>query len=149
VSAPSAEEGFLVRGTWRSEQVAYRRIELAGGLTAPRQARTLARELLGPLLGDRRRHDLLVLVTEVVTNAVRHAGAGAGETVVLFLAAAEGVVRVEVCDDGPGFEPVVRTPGADGGFGIVLLSTLADRWGVSVDGGTCVWFELDRAAPTA
>ena len=148
MSAPSppAEEGFLVRGTWLSEPVAYRRVEVPGGLTAPRQARTLARELLGPLLGDRRRHDLLVVVTEVVTNAVRHAGAGPGETVVLFLAAAERVVRVEVCDGGPGFEPVVRKPGADGGFGLVLLNTLADRWGVSVDRGTCVWFELDRVA---
>jgi signal transduction histidine kinase len=61
----------------------------------------------------------------------------------VHLAAAERIVRVEVCDDGPGFEPVERPPGVNGGFGMVLLRSLADRWGVAIDDGTCVWFELD------
>jgi anti-sigma regulatory factor (Ser/Thr protein kinase) len=138
-------DGFLARGTWRPELVLYERVELAGGISAPRRARTLARDLLGPRLGDRRRHDMLVVVTELVTNAVRHAGAGPAEIVVLHLAADEDAIRVEVYDDGPGFEPVERRPGPEGGFGLVLLRTLADRWGVATEEDTCVWFEMDGA----
>jgi anti-sigma regulatory factor (Ser/Thr protein kinase) len=84
-----------------------------------------------------------VVVTELVTNAVRHAGLGPGDTIVLHLAAATGVVRGEVCDGGPGFDPAGRSPGPEGGFGLVLLRRLADRWGVQTRGETCVWFEID------
>jgi anti-sigma regulatory factor (Ser/Thr protein kinase) len=136
--------GYLSAGSWPVQAVAYERVELAGGLSAPRRARTIARDVLGPLLDDRRRNDLLVVVTELVTNAVRHAGAGPDETVVVHLAGAEEVIRVEVCDDGPGFVPAERTPGPDGGFGLLLLRTLPDRWGIAAGGGTCVWFEMDR-----
>ena len=144
MSAESADAGYLARGTWRPVRVAYERIELPGGLSAPRRARTLARAVLGPLVDDRRRNDLLVLVTELVTNAVRHAGIDADGSVVVHFAAAAEVVRVEVCDGGPGFEPVIRAPDAAGGFGMPLLRALSDRWGVAVDDGTCVWFEIDR-----
>jgi anti-sigma regulatory factor (Ser/Thr protein kinase) len=144
VSAPFAPAGFLARGTWPPETVVYERVEIAGGLSAPRRARALARDLLGPLLDERRRNDLLVLVTELVTNAVRHAGAGPQATVVLHLAASVDAVRAEVCDDGPGFEPVEREPGPEGGFGLPLLRGLSSRWGVAVDRGACVWFEIDR-----
>lgn len=119
------------------------RVELEPGLAAPRRARVLARELLAEQLDERRRNDLLVLVTELVTNAVRHATIGPGDVIVLNLAAADGVVRAEVTDPGPGFEPVEREPGPNGGFGLVLLRTLSDRWGVACDGPTCVWFEID------
>ena len=120
------------------------RFELGTGLDAPRQARVLARELVGARLDGRRQNDLLVLVTELVTNAVRHAGLGPDDRIVLILLAADGVVRAEVCDPGPGFIPVERPPGPAGGFGLPLLRTLSDRWGISSPGEpTCVWFELD------
>jgi signal transduction histidine kinase len=131
--------GFLARGTWTPALVTHERLELANGVDAPAHARELARASLAPHLPAVRRNDLLVLVTELVTNAVRHA---APSPVVVHLAAAERVVRVEVCDDGPGFEPVEREPGPDGGFGLILLRTLSDRWGIATDDGTCVWFEL-------
>lgn len=134
---------LLGTGDWPPVALVYERIELTATLDAPRRARVLARELLGEHLEDRRRNDLLVLVTELVTNAVRHAGVGPDELVVLHLAAADGVARAEVCDGGPGFEPLERTPGPDGGFGLMLLRTLASRWGVEVGDATCVWFELD------
>ena len=134
----------LDRGTWTLAAEVQERFELTGGLDAPRRARVLARELLGGHLDGRRRNDLLVLVTELVTNAVRHAGLGPDDLIVLHLAAADGVVRAEVCDPGPGFVPIAREPGPEGGFGLVLLRTLSDRWGVSTGGRTCVWFELDR-----
>jgi anti-sigma regulatory factor (Ser/Thr protein kinase) len=119
------------------------RVQLAPDIASPRQARVLARELLAEQLDGRRVNDLLVLVTELVTNAVRHAGLGPTDSIELRLSAAAGVVRAEVHDPGPGFEPVEREPGPGGGFGLVLLRTLSDRWGISAAGPTCVWFEID------
>jgi anti-sigma regulatory factor (Ser/Thr protein kinase) len=133
----------LERGTWTPVAFVQERFELAPGLDAPRRARAHARDVLGDRLHGRRHSDLLILVTELVTNAVRHAGLGPDDVIVLHLAAADGVVRAEVCDPGPGFEPVERAPGPDGGFGLVLLRTLSHRWGISTGGATCVWFEID------
>ena len=54
-------------------------------------------------------------------------------------------VRVEVHDDGPGFEPPATPPpeDADAGWGLFLVEQLADAWGVG-DGGKGVWFEIRR-----
>ena len=55
-------------------------------------------------------------------------------------------MRVRVCDTGEGFQvsrPSRRPPGA-GGYGLVLLERLSDRWGVNRNGGFCVWFEVRR-----
>lgn len=137
-------EGFLSRGSWPMTAVVSERVELRGGRSAPTLARTLTRDRLGPRVDDVRRNDLLLLVTELVTNAVRHGGAGGPDApVVLHLAAAERVLRVEVCDGGPGFEPVEREPGPGGGFGLLLLRKVPDRWGITHDEGSCVWFEFD------
>ena len=49
-------------------------------------------------------------------------------------------------DEGPGFDPVARRridPVQDG-FGLDLVDQLTDRWGVEVEQGACVWFEIDR-----
>jgi hypothetical protein len=57
-------------------------------------------------------------------------------------------VRLLVCDDGAGFDDR-KDPEPDlargGGFGLMLVDTLADRWGVRHNGGFCVWFEVPRA----
>jgi anti-sigma regulatory factor (Ser/Thr protein kinase) len=60
-----------------------------------------------------------------------------------------GAVLVEVCDEGPGFEPIGRTAGQDdtSGWGLYLVDQMADRWGVArEDAATRVWFELKRSA---
>ena len=119
------------------------RLELAPVLDSPRRARVAARELFGDRLDGRRANDVLILVTELVTNAVRHAGLGPDERIELRLAARPGTVRAEVRDPGPGFVPVEREPGQGGGFGLMLLRTLPDRWGISAPGPTSVWFEID------
>jgi anti-sigma regulatory factor (Ser/Thr protein kinase) len=142
-SSRATGAGFLAQGTWPLRAVTHERVELPNALSSPRRARVLARELLGRRLDERRCNEMLVLVTELVTNAVRHAGLRPDQMVVVHLAAAAGVVRVEVCDGGVGFEPVERAPGPEGGFGLVLLRSLADRWGFAVEDGTCAWFEID------
>jgi anti-sigma regulatory factor (Ser/Thr protein kinase) len=120
------------------------RIELAPDIASPRQARVLARELLAEQLDGRRVNDLLVLVTELVTNAVRHASS---DDVVLKVLVGRSAVITEVTDEGPGFDPsLTGTPRQDrSGWGLYLVERLAHRWGVNQDGPvTKVWFELLR-----
>ena len=91
-----------------------------------------------------RREDLRLLVSEVVTNAIRHADLGPGDPVRLSIAEHDSHVRVEVRDPGGGFTPpdIDPDPEKAGGWGLWLVEQLADAWGINGDGGTCVWFEL-------
>jgi len=80
-----------------------------------------------------------LLVSELVTNAVRH---GAGDEVTLALEVDDARARFEVHDAG-GQRPARREArGSEGGYGLNLVATLAARWGADPDAG--VWFELDR-----
>jgi anti-sigma regulatory factor (Ser/Thr protein kinase) len=119
------------------------RLRLSGGRDAPARARQALQGLSGSLaeLGE----SVRLLVSELVTNSVRHAGAGAEELIELELTSSPQKVRVEVGDRGPGFEPVKPRPKPErSGFGMLLLDQLADRWGVRIERGTRVWFEIDR-----
>jgi anti-sigma regulatory factor (Ser/Thr protein kinase) len=87
--------------------------------------------------------DMRLLVTELVTNGVRH-GSERG-SVEVAVAVHEERVRVQVSDAGRGFTPAAAPmPRHDGsgGWGLQLLDRVASTWGVEVNGGTCVWFEL-------
>lgn len=90
--------------------------------------------------------DLRLLVSELVTNSVRHAGLAQSQAIELKVRVLPEIVRVEVNDQGTGFQPTPRTAESDdqSGWGLYLVSRLADRWGVTSDGATRVWFELDR-----
>ena len=90
--------------------------------------------------------DLRLLVSELVTNSVRHAGLKEMQTIELKVKLLPETVRVEVNDQGTGFEPTPRSASSEdqSGWGLYLVSRLADRWGVSSDGVTRVWFELTR-----
>lgn len=119
------------------------KLSLEGGPEAAVKARrALARlrsEVDAPTL-----ESLRLLVTELVSNSVRHAGA---PTVDLLVLVSRPAVRVEVTDRGPGFDPYQHRPDRDreGGWGLFLVERLADRWGVAREGlGTRVWFELER-----
>jgi anti-sigma regulatory factor (Ser/Thr protein kinase) len=101
-------------------------------------------EAVGPELADTEVVETLrLLVSEVVTNAVRH---GDRSQPVELSAHWNSEVRVEVCDHGNGFTPHPRLGPLDdpGGFGLYLVGRLADRWGVETDDGTTVWFVLRR-----
>jgi anti-sigma regulatory factor (Ser/Thr protein kinase) len=91
------------------------------------------------------REDILLLISELVTNAVRHADVGPDRSLRVELKRWPRRVRVEVAHTGPGFEhePVAPSPEANGGWGLVLVDRIADRWGITTaTGRTCVWFEL-------
>lgn len=87
---------------------------------------------------------LLLLVSELVSNAVRHSGAPAGAPLRVTVRFGTGALRVEVEDPGTGFDPARRSPGDDpeSGWGLALVEILSDRWGVDPRPRTRVWFEL-------
>jgi anti-sigma regulatory factor (Ser/Thr protein kinase) len=86
---------------------------------------------------------LTLLVSEIVTNAVLHSGAGPQTVIRLCVRIAPQLIRVEVTDAGRGFTPGKRDPTRPtDGYGLFLLEKESKRWGVERSGGTRVWFEL-------
>ena len=115
--------------------------------SAPRVREVLS--ALRPKLGDDAYADLELVLTELVTNSVRHGRLDPGEQIHVRGAVNDGLLRVEVTDSGPGFELGSPRPAADGsgGWGLVIAQRLTDRWGVRRDGArTTVWVERDLRA---
>lgn len=90
--------------------------------------------------------NLRLLISETVTNAIRHVEARADGDVELVVTHRDGVVRVEVLDDGPGFEatPVEQTD-LTSGWGLRLIERVAVRWGTGRQPRAHVWFELSAS----
>ncbi len=120
------------------------RLELPAEPASIAQARR-AVDVLGPGIGAEVLPDLRLLVSEVVTNAVRHASADTDAHVLLVAERGEGCVRIEVHDEGRGFaaplQPFPRTGGTSG-WGLFLVQRLARSWGTEPAPGAHVWFEL-------
>lgn len=118
--------------------------ELDSAAAARQAIGELANRLPEDVVGDVR-----LLVSELVTNALRHAELSASDHITLAVQVTPETVRVEVTDPGTGFDPgdTPTDPRDADGWGLYLVSTLSDAWGVEIDGGeTLVWFELRRAA---
>ena len=100
------------------------------------------------LVDAEREPTLLLLVSELVSNSVRHAGMRRGERIRLRARADRECAYIEVCDAGrTGRVPEKRAPHPEalepGGLGLFLVDEMADRWGVRrEEDQTCVWFEL-------
>jgi two-component sensor histidine kinase len=83
------------------------------------------------------------MVSELVTNSVQHAGLSADDFVRIGAAVTDGVLRLEVDNPGAAGTVAPRDPDAERyGFGLRIVDTLADAWGVSRNGHTRVWVEL-------
>src|SRR3954452_20376076 len=109
-------------------------------LDAPSRARESVRASLGGRVPQATLDDVLLVVSELVLNAVLH-----GRGAVAFRTELEGgEVRGEVTDQGSGFAPEVREhgPEAVGGMGLRIVDTLTVKWGVR-EGTTHVWFAVD------
>jgi anti-sigma regulatory factor (Ser/Thr protein kinase) len=122
-------------------------VHVGGGRDAPSEARRIVAERLTGEVTERVLEDCGLLVSELVTNSVVHGHIGHERHVLLSIEVSGERVRVEVTDPGPGFATDTTTPGADepGGFGLFLVTQVADAWGVSGDSDpTTVWFELRR-----
>lgn len=122
-------------------------LRLKRDLQAPSVARAAATgRCRGLHLHDSLCDTLVLLVSEVVTNAVRHSNAPNDNPILLTTSVTDDAIRVTVIDTGDGFTPTLREPSAtQGGYGLYLVNKAARRWGVDRVGGTRVWFELDKS----
>ncbi|MEV8534513.1 ATP-binding SpoIIE family protein phosphatase [Streptomyces sp. NPDC051211] len=112
--------------------------------TAPGRARRFARRALSRWGLEELTDSLELLVSEVVTNAVRYA-----ERPVTLRLLRTDVLRCEVGDDSPQLPRQRRARDTDeGGRGLFLVNRMARRWGATrLSSGKVVWFEL--ALPAA
>jgi anti-sigma regulatory factor (Ser/Thr protein kinase) len=120
-------------------------VELEQGAGAAGDARRALERLAGALTEPQLR-DVRLLTSELVTNAVRHAGLGPGDRIGLRVSLDPHALRVEVRDPGHGFvrRPPPPDPERASGWGLFLVEAVADRWGMEgTDPGTRIWFELD------
>ncbi len=89
--------------------------------------------------------DVILLASEIATNAVMHTASGKDGTFTVVVRPSEGVIRVEVHDGGSDTMPDVRSAEelAGSGLGLGLVETIAARWGCLGDrDGRVVWFEV-------
>jgi len=108
------------------------------------EARRWVASVTHGLLDADQTQSLRLIVSELVTNALRH-GAD-GERIDLAVTPKPQFLCVQVTDDGPGLAPRPRAlePDEEGGFGLFFVEQLARRWGVTRENRrTRVWFELD------
>ncbi len=114
-------------------------------------ARALAREVLGdthPAL-----ETVLLVVSELVTNAIIHSQSGAaGGTVLLALCPGPAGILIQVRDNGGPWRPLeVVQPGtaAEHGYGLLLVDALAERWGtLTSTQGRVTWCRISAKPET-
>jgi two-component sensor histidine kinase len=110
-------------------------IQLARNVRAPADARRQV-DRRCEALGEDTRQRARLLVSELVTNALRH---GTGRIELELTITATGL-RICVSDEGR-VRPRARVPDESGGFGLHLVEDFSDRWGSGAEGGV-VWFEV-------
>ncbi|MEU8196431.1 ATP-binding protein [Microbispora amethystogenes] len=132
------------------------RADFAGDPASVSVARAWAHGLLSGYVADQVREDAVLLVSELVTNAVVHSDSGRrpGGLVTVFLATGNGVAHCEVIDDGSATSvPLVRTVSQEccSGRGLRMVDVMADAWGVHHDdeAGNAVWFRICGPIPEA
>jgi anti-sigma regulatory factor (Ser/Thr protein kinase) len=118
------------------------------GAQAPGIARRVVAQRLADHVAPSVLETALLLVSELVSNSVRHSGVPEGADLVLRVGLWSDGCRLEVEDPGrdgviaPGPQDLLR----GGGMGLHLVQTLSERWGVvrAAEGPTCVWVQLPR-----
>lgn len=112
--------------------------ELAPGKARARVSRLESR--LGP-----RYDDVVLVVSELVTNSVRHSASD--QSIEMIVEVSESMIRVEVSDRGAGFVPVESMRGD--GLGLIIVDRVAAHWGVTTNGSCTVWVEIPMVTETA
>jgi anti-sigma regulatory factor (Ser/Thr protein kinase) len=124
-------------------------VDLSLELPPTAESAGAAREALAPLaerLDESQLETVRLLVTELITNSVKHGDPGENP-VTVKVSLTPDAVHVEVSDTGQGFEPPPppdNPPESPSGWGLYLVDRLAARWGVDNAGRSAVWFELKR-----
>ena len=128
------------------DQVLLGRISVPSSLEAPRAARAAVTQWMPAFLPHTLLLDAQLLVSELVTNSVRHAGAAASAPIVVTAGTSDGAVWFDVADAGEPGSVSRRPPEGKGGMGLNIVHAAATQWGTSDGDGRHVWFEL--ALPT-
>jgi anti-sigma regulatory factor (Ser/Thr protein kinase) len=111
--------------------------------TAITEARTKVTERLSRRIPLEALEDVRLLVTELITNALRHGAVRPGDNLSVKAQVSGETVRIEVRDPGRDGEVKPRRPGPrSGGYGLYLVDRLARRWGVDSNDETVVWCEV-------
>jgi anti-sigma regulatory factor (Ser/Thr protein kinase) len=92
-------------------------------------------------------YDASLCLSELVTNAVLHSGAGDDEVLELTVSLNGDRLRVTVVDHGSGFEPPEPSGGDESGWGLYIVDRLSHGWGVERGDKTSVWFEMQAGNP--
>src|SRR5205823_3520567 len=119
---------------------------LGPDIRAPGRARRAVRLELEEHLDPDVLERVMLLVSELVTNSVRHGGLRPDQEIELIVNTTPENLRVEVAEPGEGFE---FDPGSQrrfsgdtpsGGWGLYLVDRLSSAWGVEDNDVTKVWF---------
>jgi CheY-like chemotaxis protein/anti-sigma regulatory factor (Ser/Thr protein kinase) len=117
-------------------------LQLDGSLTSAREARVFSQAALEAWrVPDRIVDDVLLVVTELVNNAVTHANSGCE----LRMSLTSVALRIEVIDEGKGTpDPLPPSKTRNHGRGLHLIDALTAAWGYEPieSGGKLVWAEL-------
>jgi anti-sigma regulatory factor (Ser/Thr protein kinase) len=127
------------------------RRSLVPDLGATSEARH-ASGVLSDYVDDEALERILLVMSELVTNSVRHAGLKPSQRIELELTVRSGRIDLDVIDPGSGFKPAAVRPGSEDGthgWGLWLVDRLADRWGVESGLSTRAWGEFDYQPPPA
>ena len=129
------------------------RFSVDGGLDAAATARYTVTDGLGSAVSQRAIEDVLLVISELVTNAVRHAGVGSGDSIDVCVTNTGESVCIEVVDGQPEAAPQLRDDEEPGGMGLIVVSGLCQEWGTEQqEGRKIVWAEysldpLQQAVP--
>jgi signal transduction histidine kinase len=108
---------------------------LRAGLAAPARARHMVATLP---LGEGLRDASMVVVSELVTNSVRHAGIAAGDPIEVRVTGDERHLSVSVHDGGPGFSQIATNGSRpSGGLGLKMVAALSEDWAVACGPDGC------------
>ena len=125
-----------------TDAVLRARIDLPTTTASVPVARRLVAQLLHAWSAQTRHEDSILLLSELVTNVVRHVAPATTFTIELILSTLK--LRVGVLDASAA-PPLLSERGPAGGHGMWLVNALADRWGSDEQTtGKHVWFELDQ-----
>lgn len=112
-------------------------LKVAANEAAPSRSRSHLEEIKRFL--EPRYEDVALVVSELVTNSVKHGSPG---DIQVMVKTTDDSIRLEVRDSGTGFD--TSTPRGEG-MGLKIIEALADDWGISRDGEFVVWVELRRS----
>ena len=133
--ASMAVLGSLIR---RQADVNEMRLVLKPDERAPAKARDRVSRLRSSL--EPRFDDVLLVVSELVTNSVRHSSST--RPIKMLVQISGSRIRLEVSDRGSGFEPLHSMGG--GGLGLMIVDRIAASWGVHTNGSCTVWVEISK-----